>query len=99
MKKQPLLKMFDFLQVLYHHFSTLHYLPTSTFFFFTELNLKTQFEIEFLPPKNGGKKVFEKYPAFFKEFFLKVKVPCLYYAQLEPQSLDFLRMSTQLRLS
>ena len=36
---------------------------------------------------------------FFKEFFLKVKIPCLYYAQLEPQSLDFLRMSTPLRLS
>ena len=31
-------------------------------FFFTKLNLKTQFEIEFLPPNNGGKKVLEKYP-------------------------------------
>ena len=51
----------DFLQVfvpsfLYFALFTFHIL------FLTKLSLKTQFEIEFLPPNNGGKKVLEKYP-------------------------------------
>ena len=62
MKNNLYLKCFDFLQVfapsfLYFAIFTLH------IFFFTKLNLKTQFEIEFLPPNNGGKKVLEKYTA------------------------------------
>ena len=61
MKNNLYLKCFDFLQVFVPSFL---YFALSTFhiFFFTKLNLKTQFEIEFLPPNNGGKKVLlEKY--------------------------------------
>ena len=52
----------DFLQVFVPSFL---YFALFTFhiFFFTKLNMKTQFEIEFLPPNNGGKKVLEKYTA------------------------------------
>ena len=58
MKKQPLFEMIWFFvpSFLYSALFTFH------IFFFTKLNLKTQFEIEFLPPNNGGKKMLEKYP-------------------------------------
>ena len=44
------------LTFLYLHFL---YFALFTFhiFFFAKLSLKIQFEIEFLPPNNGGKKV------------------------------------------
>ena len=56
------MKCFDFLQVFVPSFL---YFVLFTFhiFFFTKLNMKTQFEIEFLLPNNGGKKVLEKYTA------------------------------------
>ena len=54
-KNNLYLKCFDFLQVLVPSFL---YFALFTFhiFFFTKLNLKPQFEIDFLPPNNGGKK-------------------------------------------
>ena len=75
-KNNLYLKCFDFLQVFVLSFL---YFALFTFhiFFFTKLNMKTQFEIEFLPPNNGSKKVLEKYTGrvnqgkfYFSELYL-----------------------------